>query len=103
MIANQNADLRRATAEVVVRYRNKLGENGRPLSFARFAWELTQYTRARGIKVSYQAVKYWNDGKHSPDYLLVLHLQQTSPKDSWQYAFAREILAAYNRAVPEAN
>ena len=100
MVTTQNENLRRATAEVVGRYRLKLGEKGRPLSFVRFAWELTHYTRPRGVKISYQAVKYWSDGRHSPDYLLVLHLLQISPPNSWQSAFAREILAAYNQGFP---
>ncbi len=100
MIRGQSTSLHQATARVVVEYRKKLGENNRPLSFVRFAWELTNYTRSRGIKVSYQAVKFWSDGVHSPDYLLVFQLLQISPESTWQHAFAKDIMAAYHKELP---
>jgi len=89
--------LREAVSKIVEKYRNKLGEKGRPLSFARFAWDLTAHNRERGSKVSvtYQTIKNWADGIHIPEYLLMLRIAEESPEGTWQHEFSTEIMSVY--------
>ena len=90
-----------AVMEAVNRYRGLLGDNGRPLSFVRFAWELSRYCRERGmpVSISYQSVKNWSDGRFIPDYLVILQIAEISPSGSWQNRFASDILAAFNKRI----
>ena len=79
------------TSEIVRWYRQEHGLKNRPLSFARFADELSQF----GQKVSYQTIKNWEDGVHAPEAIFIIKLANRAPPHTWQHAFAQEILALY--------
>ena len=79
------------TSEIVRWYRQEHGLKNRPLSFARFADELSQF----GQKVSYQTIKNWEDGVHAPDGMFLVKVVCKAPRTVWQHTFASEVLAIY--------
>ena len=86
-------DARLLTRQVVRKYRARLGVRKHPLSFARFAEELSRPIQHLGLKVSHQTVKNWEDGLHRPDYFFTQQLANHAPQRSWQRAFAMDLLA----------
>ena len=90
--------LRHKTAQVVNKYRFRLGRQGKPLSFVLFAWQLTTCVRKEELSVSHQTIKNWGDGVHSPEYFFMSALARTSEENSWQYKLALEILDIYKNA-----
>jgi hypothetical protein len=86
-------ETKKAISQVVRAYRNQLGWKGKPLSFVRFAIALSKSVQHRGIKVSYQAIKNWDDGIDRPDYSFMMQLANYAPPDSWQHNFAMDVLA----------
>jgi hypothetical protein len=84
---------KRSTSLVVQAYRQRLGWKTRPLSFPQFAEQLNQYTAHLGLSVSYQTIKNWADGRHRPDYFFIQQLANHAPAESWQHAFAMDMLA----------
>lgn len=89
--------LRQETARIVNEYRIKLGKQGKPLSYAQFAWQLRTCVRKNGLSVSYQTIKNWADGIHCPEYFFITALAHSASEGSWQKMLALEILESYKR------
>jgi hypothetical protein len=87
------ADTRNLTSKVVRIYRYSLGKQGRPLSYLKFANALNEPVSQLGISVTYQAVKFWEDGIHSPDFFFSVQLANHAPRESWQRTFAMDVLS----------
>lgn len=92
VVYSSQTTLRAKTKEIVARYRREIGKCNRPLSFVRFAQQLGAF----GQKISYQSIKNWEDGVHAPDVVFLIHLMDAAPPDSWQWRFAKDILAVYS-------
>lgn len=78
---------------VVQAYRWYLTEGDQPLSFARFAQALSQGAPQLNLCLSPQTIKNWEKGVHCPDFFFTLRLMDQAPVESWQHAFAMDILA----------
>lgn len=63
------------------------------MSFARFASALSSPISHLGITISNQTIKNWEDGVYHPSHQFILQLFSHAPQDSWQHAFALDILA----------
>lgn len=88
---NHNAPLlRQHTQSLVQHYRQQRG-----LSFHAFAQALNACLAPTQLSVSRQTIKNWHDGIYIPDFFFIVQLARLAPADSWQRAFAIELLPFY--------
>lgn len=86
-------DVRTFTRRIVYAYREKLGSKGKLMSLTQFAEALSASVAHINLHISYQTIKNWEDGIHRPDYFFTMQVAQHAPEESWQRAFAMDLLA----------
>ena len=84
---------RRAISQIVREYRILTGTSKAQVTLRAFAAALTDATRSRGRKVSYQSIKNWEDCRHLPDGFFMMRLAKAARHD-WRGSFAKDVLAA---------
>ena len=80
--------------EIIHQYRVKISKNGMPLSFQRFAVELSQPLHIISRDISPSTISNWEHDKSPPNDTDLHALRLFAKPFSWQWLFASDLNAA---------